>query len=82
MAKRSSNLKEKVHSLCENIYAITNLTEKSTAIYVYCDKTNGTSQCRTRVRYFVTAKSEQLKKFVTFLDTISMTSHEAVWTLF
>ena len=61
MAKRSSNLKEKVHSLCENIYAITNLTEKSTASCAYCDKTNKSSRCRTKVSFFVVGKSERVK---------------------
>ena len=38
MAKRSSNSKEKVHSLSVNIKVIMNLTEKSIASCDYCDE--------------------------------------------
>ena len=40
MAKRSSNLKEKVHSLSENILSDYNLTQKSTASFDHDDETN------------------------------------------
>ena len=45
MVKRSSNSKEKVHSLSVNIKVIMNLTEKSIASCDYCGKNNRSSQC-------------------------------------
>ena len=38
--KEVPNKKKKVHSLCENIQVIINLTEKSTASCDYCDENN------------------------------------------
>ena len=44
MAKRSSNLKQKVHNLCENIQPIKTLTENSTASFEYHDKAKWSSK--------------------------------------
>ena len=81
MAKRSSNLKEKVHSLCENIYAIKNLTVKSIASFDYCDRSNEISQYWTKVRYFVALKLEQAKIFREILRQFLITFYSAILDL-
>ena len=65
MSKRSSNLKEKVHSLNENIQLTINVTEKSIVSCDHHDKTKQPSILIVIKVKFVARKSEQAPKFLT-----------------
>ena len=82
MVKRSSNSKEKVHSLSVNIKVIMNLTEKSNASCGYCDKSNSFPfKLKWEVR-FLSKRSEQAQKLVKFLDESLIMIYMAILTLF
>ena len=78
MAKRSSNLKEKVLSLCGNIWVIINLTENSTASFDYCDESCRKTSMSTKVRFFCGGEVGTSQKFVTFWDKCLNIFYKAV----
>ena len=82
MAKRSSNSKEKVHSLSVNIKVIMNLTEKSIASCDYCDKNNRSSQCWNKGKNFWVGKLEHVKNSWNFGDESLITVYMTILTLF